>query len=176
MNLTQTITELINSEGPKFDTRPLYIHEIKLLDNEEHKIAYKKKQCLLTTTNERLLYHGTPLRSIENIISNNFDTKKISKGGHIGAGIYFSDMVEQSIYYCLKEEYLGTEVDFIVLVCKVELGTCCELTRSGDTPNCSKLGDSHSAPYSQGDKSGHEYCLFDSDQILPVCRLHLKVS
>ena len=131
---------------------------------------------------------GAPL---ENIIINNFDVEKssIGMGGHIGlqpdislryigSGIYFSDMAEQSIYYCLKPRYLGTGTDFVILVCEVTLGRCYEMERTKETYNCSKYNgyDSHSTYYRQGDKVGHEYCIFDSEQILPVCRLHLKVA
>lgn len=180
MDLTDLITETINIEQPMFDGKPLYVHEVKLLNNDQQKRAYREKQNSLNVSDEKLLYHGTPLRNIETIISNNFDMSKPGTGmsGHIGRGIYFSNMAEQSIYYCLKEKYLGTETDFIILVCKVELGKCCELVRSSETCDCSKIQgyDSHSTPYSQGMKHGNEYCLFDSDQILPICRLHLKVK
>ena len=179
MELMQTIIDTINNEAPAFDGKPLYVERLQLINNETHTQNYKNRQALLQTSNERLLYHGTPLTNIDNIIANNFDIEMSLKGmgGHIGCGTYFSDMAEQSIYYCLKDEYIGTETEFIILVCKVELGRCCELVRSSKTYDCSKYYnyDSHSTPYTQGKKKGYEYCIFDSDQILPVCKVHLKV-
>ena len=179
MDEMQTIINGINKEGPKFDGKPLYVESLEILENKQHSQSYKNKQSLLQTHNEKLLYHGAPLNNIDNIIVNNFDIKRsfTGMGGHIGRGIYFSDMAEQSIYYCLKDEYIGTETDFIMLVCKVELGRCCELIRNSTSMNCSKRDnyDSHSTTYSQGNKHGHEYCIFDADQIYPMYKLHLRV-
>lgn len=175
MNIIQNIIDLVNKENPKFDGKSLYIFEAKVLVNEKHNHDYNIKRNMLSIKNEKILYHGTPLKNIDNIISKNFVITEAYRGmdGHIGRGIYFSDMAEQSIYYCLKEKYIGNETDFIILVCKVELGRCYEMKRTEETNNCSKQDnyDSHSTNYN----FGHEYCLFDSDQIVPVCKLHLKV-
>ena len=180
MDLVDIVNNLINNEKPEFDGKPLFVYEVKVLDNLEHMSAYKNTQLSFPISNEKLLYHGAPLENIESIILDNFNITEALKGmgGHIGQGIYFSDMAEQSIYYCLKNEYTGDETDFIILVCKVELGRCCNRIRSDFDTNCAKFDnyDSHSTPYHQGNKFGHEYCVFDSNQILPVCRLHLKLS
>jgi len=98
MDLTEIITNFVIKERPEFDGKSLYIHEIKLLNNQQHNQIYKNKQLLLPITNEKLLFHGAPFRNIDNIIINNFNLEKVSKGmdGHIGQGIYFSDMIEQS--------------------------------------------------------------------------------
>jgi hypothetical protein len=187
MDLVKIITENINKEQTCFDGKPLYVHEIQLLNNNQHNKTYRDKQSSLSVSNEMLLYHGAPENNINKIILDNFDINEACNGmgGHIGKGIYFSDMAEQSIYYCLKGDglsnelnYLGTETDFIILVCKVELGRCCQLVRCAETFNCAKLNsyDSHTTPYRQGNKVGNEYCLFDSEQIVPVCKLHLKVK
>lgn len=95
---------------------------------------------------------------------------------HIGSGMYFSDLICQSIYYQLKEEYTGDEKYFKLLVCKVALGNSIMLTRSIKTNNINLIEnyDSHITTYSQDGKYGHEYCIFNSQQIAPYALLHLK--
>ena len=42
------------------------------------------------------------------------------------------------------------------------------------TVNMRKLSDSHSTDYEQDGHKGKEYCIFNSEQILPYCLLHMK--
>ncbi len=164
----QDIIELFNNEHPDFDGKRLYIDHIEMLNNH-----YNYKNIF----NEKLLFHGTPLHYIDNIIANGFDVSKAGKSmsGHIGKGLYFSDLICQSIYYQLKEEYIGDETYFKLLVCKVSLGNSILLERTAKTVDIDLINgyDSHITPYDQNGKYGHEYCLFKSNQILPFALLHM---
>ena len=162
------IVEIFNHEKPRFDGQPLYINDIELLTVQHQS----------TIGNEKLLFHGTPLHYIDDIIKNGFDMTKAGShmSGHIGLGMYFSDLICQSIYYQLKEEYTGDEKYFKLLVCKVALGKSILLTRSIKTNNINLLDGyaSHITTYSQDGKHGHEYCIFNSQQIVPYALLHLR--
>lgn len=179
-----TIANQVNDENVVFHGKKLYIHEMLMLNDKSQIKLFNDRtievgdtrvtMCDSMYSNKKLLYHGAPIANIEGIIKENF-IQKPGMHGHIGQGWYFSDMLAQTIYYCLKDRYTGDETDFVVLVCEVDLGRCRDMRRSAPpavpkTPQC----DSHSTEYYQDGKHGREYCLFDSDQILPICRLHLK--
>jgi hypothetical protein len=170
----ETIQQLFYKERPYFDGKPLYIDRIEMLNiNNLH---YNK--TLEQIGNEIIAFHGTPLKYVDNIINNGFDIDMAgnSMSGHIGKGLYFSSLICQSIYYQLKEEYLGTETYFQLIVCKLALGKFKMLKRSKDCINIDLIDgyNSHSTTYSQDRKNGYEYCIFDSNQILPYAILHMK--
>lgn len=167
-----TIRKIFDEEKPIIDGDNLVIDKIELINNE----LLEKKYNACTVMNEKILFHGTPLENIVNITTNGFDESYIGKGmcGHIGKGLYFSDLMCQSIYYQLKYEYTGEETEFTLIVCKVKLGCCLHMKRTKETINIYKLSDSHSTDYDQDGNKGKEYCIFNSEQILPYCLLHMK--
>lgn len=65
------IVEIFNHERPRFDGQRLYIDYIELLTVKHQ----------LTMGNEKLLFHGTPLHYIDDIIKNGFDVTKA--GSHM---------------------------------------------------------------------------------------------
>lgn len=167
----EEIISIFNNECPTFDQKPLSIDKFEFLDNPRLQAIYNN------IGNEKLLFHGTVLRNLDAIISEGFDISLagMSMPGHIGKGMYFSDLICQSIYYQLKERYIGNETMFKLLVCKVSLGRSIYLERKGNQDIPKIIGyDSHITNYSQGQNSGHEYCIFDREQILPYCILHMS--
>lgn len=112
------IIKLFNDEQPQFDGRKLYIDHIDMLNNDLLKQQYDKK--LNEIGNEKLVYHGTLLRYVNSILENGFDPSKAGShmSGHIGKGLYFSDQMEQSIYYQLKEEFIMMKLIFNSLYVK----------------------------------------------------------
>jgi len=108
-------------------------------------------------------------------VNHGFNLNNKSMSGHIGNGFYFSDLICQSIYYQLKYNYTGDEKYFKLLVCKVSLGNCININRSTKTIDINKLVgyDSHMTEYSQDGKVGNEYCLFNNQQIIPYCFMHM---
>jgi len=165
----KVIKKLFYDEAPTFDGQRLILENIEFID------------CLLPYNNlgnEQLLFHGTPLNNLESIVNNGFNIDNRSMSGHIGKGTYFSDLICQSIYYQLKNTYTGDEKYFKLLVCKVSLGNCIKLTRETSTIDINKINgyDSHMTNYDQDGKKGHEYCIFDSNQILPYYFIHMFVK
>ena len=168
----EAIIKLFNDERPRFDGKPLYIDHIDMLNGDEEKYQEKLKEL----GNEKIVYHGTLLRYINNIVKNGFDVSMAGSHmpGHIGKGLYFSDLMGQSIYYQLKEEYTGDETYFQLIICKVALGKSILLDRNNRDIKLMNGYHSHMTPYSQNNKHGHEYCIFNADQILPYALLHLR--
>ena len=128
--------------------------------------------------NTQILFHGTPLENHEKILSEGF---KMCPGmlGHIGKGIYFSDLIEQSLYYQLKYNYTGKETYFKVIVCKVVLGNCTERKRDENWENLPFSSDTHWTlhEHERFYKILHkEYCVNDMSRILPIAILKMKVE
>jgi len=164
----EEIKELFYNELPKFDGKRLFLQSIEFVDST---LPYNN------IGNEKLLFHGTPLNCINSIIENGFNLDNKSMSGRIGNEFYFSDLICQSIYYQLKYEYTGDEKFFRLLVCKVSLGNCINLDRLSKTYDINKISgyDSHMTDYEQDGKEGYEYCLFDSNQILPYCIINMTI-
>jgi hypothetical protein len=163
------VLRLFYKELPKFDGKELRLTDVELIN---YQLPYNN------IGNEQLLFHGAPLNCLDSIVQNGFNLDNKSMAGHIGNGIYFSDLISQCIYYQLKYEYNGDEDYFKLLVCKVALGNCIKLERSCKTSDIDKINgyDSHMTDYEQDGKKGHEYCIFNSDQILPYCFMHMIVK
>ena len=117
--------------------------------------------------NRQILFHGTNARNINAILAHGFDINQPGMPGLIGVGVYFSDLITQSLYYCLKNHYSGFETKFEIIVSSVNLGVCQEV-KQGTTVVTPGI-DSHKTKYDLG----FEYCVFDSTQIKPVGVLHL---
>ena len=172
----EEIIKLFNHERPNFDGKQLYIDHIDMLNNDL--LTHQYNKTLNRIGNEKIVYHGTLLRYVNDILTQGFDPSMAGShmSGHIGKGIYFSDLMCQSIYYQLKEEYTGDEKYFQLIICKVALGNNIILKRTASTVNINLLNgyNSHMTKYDQQGKHGYEYCLFNADQILPYALLHLR--
>lgn len=173
---TNYINSVVDRQSPHFDdSGPLHVHDIQYINNPLLLQRFVAKCNTIAHSNQKLLFHGTPFKNIQSIITDGFDLKKVGDHGIIGRGIYLSDLIWQSIYYCLKDRYHGDETDFHLVCCVVELGKCNHMTYD---VNCELYPDynSHTTIHPDGKQLGNEYCIFDADQILPVCILHLKTS
>lgn len=162
------IVALFKKEQPSFDGRLLALDDVEFLNTS---LPYNP------IGNEKILFHGTEIKNIPNIVKNGFDnTWEKTMSGHIGKGIYFSDLMSQSIYYQLKFKY-DDETLFTLIGAKVSLGKCVKLERTLLTIDIDKLPgyDSHTTPYQQDCHYGNEYCVFDANQMIPYCLIYLSV-
>lgn len=160
---------MVESQDAKLDGRKLHLEKIEWV-NEINGLHD-------TDQNIKFLFHGTPPENIPDLIKNGIDPNRQEMSGLIGKGFYLSNLIEQSIYYSLKYTYnpenvAGIQIPLIVF--KVSLGKCIEFSYSdlSRTLNINKLQgyDSHCKKYMHG----YEYCVFDSDKIVPVCILYLR--
>lgn len=85
-------------------------------------------------------------------------------------------MIEQSIYYSLKRQYIGNETKFRLIVTKVDSSNFRELDRQL-FHNCSEMygADTYSCHYEQNGKHGHEYRVFNKDKMIPAFLLYLNI-
>lgn len=173
------IPNIVSQEAFDYHGRRLvYDNECDIVVSEDVLKQYNLKKSEMKDPNEVVLFHGTKIWNLPNIITNGFNPNQAGMTGVIGKGTYFSDLISQSIFYSC-DYYTGNETEFIVLVCRVCLGNSKYIDRyDAASGNCSKQADSHWTQYY--DKDGYkvvhakEYCIFDSNQILPWKLLYLR--
>lgn len=165
------IKEWFNKENPKFDGLDLYIKNIKILKDE-----YKENK------EYKILCHGTKPINLDSIIKNGFQKDYIhsNMNGLLGNGFYFSDMLEQSIYYTFPSGYNDSSdlkeknrTEMTLLIVGINLKNCLEI-KSFKT-NKDSLYDTHFMVYKQGNKSGYEYCVFNEKNIKILALLKLDL-
>ena len=106
-------------------------------------------------------FHGTAATSVDEIMKNNFRIDLISQNtgnpGQYGSGIYFSEVPKVCFHY-------GESL----LLCKVLLGKCCDVTAMTDVKGKQLISgyDSHGA-YPTSDGNFKIIVIGDKDQILP---------
>ena len=121
---------------------------------EAFKKAGRSDECIFG-------FHGTAATSVDEIMKNNFRIDLISKNtgnpGQYGSGIYFSEVPEVCFQY-------GDSL----LLCKVLLGKCCDVTSIKDIKGKPLMSgyDSHGA-LTTSDGNFKIIVIFDKDQILP---------
>ncbi|CAH6419223.1 Hypothetical protein HVR_LOCUS421 [uncultured virus] len=161
------------TQQPCFDGKALGISKIESLV-----LNYELKE------KDKLLYHGTPFESIPDILMNGFTQKET----------FFSDLIEQSIYYNLKRQYIGNETEFRLIVTNVDFSSHVQLSdnsyhsKSHPIYNI-EIEDSassraqldftarvQSCSYSQNGKTGNEYRVFSGTRMTPVFLLYLTIA
>lgn len=162
---TDYLTTIFNQQQPKFDGKKLYLDHVEYVGNAELLKKYEEKKKLLGFPEEKLLFHGTPLENLQNILDNGF---KVGKSFLI----YFSDLIEQSLYYQLKVNYTGNEKEFTVLGCKVLVGECPTMKRNEKV----KGKYTYRISYKEDEQSAFEYCVSETDRVLPLCLIKILIQ
>ena len=150
------------------DTAAKYEEQRKMFE-EEGKVDDKGK------VTEVLLFHGTAVASVENILTENFIMDAVplqlntqnearKKAMMYGRGIYFSELPAVSLMY-------GNGL----LLCKVMLGNCEVFRPNGSNPP--EIADKFDSREVQGvDGQGVVHVVKKPAQILPYCVINLKAS
>ena len=190
--LTETLRKEMELQMPIFAGKngyhPVVFKDFKAFPiNKELTARYERRktelECSLSHGSiEKILFHGTLDRNVDNIKANGCKTNlgSLSLRGHAGQGFYLANLIGQAMYYQLGEVYTGKETELSVVVCKLLLGKCSDVIRC--VPHCESCLDSpcdtHRIPYN--DKlhykiPGFEYCSMREDNILPIGMLRMTV-
>ena len=158
------------------------IHSIKYIENDEIMMKYEKQRQLFKEqgkvnnhgeVDELLLFHGTSVANLDNILSYNFnlDANPIQqhhnketrqKNMMFGKGVYFSEIPSVSLMY-------GNGL----LLCKVMLGACDVFKPRGIfPPDIAEEFDSREIQ--DNDNFGAIHLVKNPDQILPYTVIQLK--
>eukprot|EP00455_Lapot_gusevi_P019645 TRINITY_DN2097_c0_g11_i1.p1 TRINITY_DN2097_c0_g11~~TRINITY_DN2097_c0_g11_i1.p1 ORF type:complete len:311 (+),score=66.63 TRINITY_DN2097_c0_g11_i1:89-934(+) len=129
-------------------------------------VAFEAKQQELMSSGRPykpiLAFHGTSKDSVDNIIRNNFDMRRISSNtgdyGYFGKGFYFSEFVCTSMGYNQNQSSL--------LLSKVLIGRQYKCPDMMEGAPLMPGYDSHLSP------DGTEVVIFDNTQILPCYIVH----
>lgn len=158
------------------------IESITYIENDDSSLKYEEQRRLFETegkvdengkVREVLLFHGTAVASVENILSENFlvdalplqvntSNEARKKAMMFGTGVYFSELPAVSLMY-------GNGL----LLCKVMLGECEVFKPSGTSPP--EISSSHDSREVRGvDGQGVVHVVKRPAQILPYCVITLK--
>ena len=159
------------------------IESITYIENDESTMQYEEQRKLFKQqgkvnkdgkVDEMLLFHGTAISSLDNILASNFvvdaipvqqntmnETRK--KTMMFGRGVYFSEMPSVSLMY-------GNGL----LLCKVMLGSCEVFRPQGaPPPDIPDMFDSREIQTSS-EQQGVIHVVKNPVQILPYCVIQLK--
>eukprot|EP01080_Neovahlkampfia_damariscottae_P008388 gene8388-213_t len=129
------------------------------------------------------LLHGTSLANWRNIQRVGF---ALGTGGALGKAIYFTDDIAKALSYskctiCAKSycNVHGENDDYIVLLCKVNLGDVQQLTNHDRTLVAPKIFKNSvmgvSSTYAKSSKFlFNEYAIYDKNQVYPEYALYVK--
>jgi hypothetical protein len=121
---------------------------------------YLMKQEILQRSvdaNEKLVWHGTDINNIDDIVSNGFDVR-LARDGAIGQGIYFAASAGTSLSYVKNGDRM--------ILCRVALGNTTTGHRSLRRPPLIKPGLLYDSVDGRiGDDT--MFCLFDNRQCYP---------
>jgi len=107
--------------------------------------------------NEKLVWHGTDINNIDDIIKNGFDIR-LARDGAIGQGIYFAASASTSLSYVKNGDKM--------LLCRVALGNTTGGQRNLRRPPQAKPGVLYDSVEGRiGDDT--MFCLFDNYQCYP---------
>lgn len=160
------------------------IESITYIENDDSTAAYEKQKDLLKQqgkvnengqVDELLLFHGTSVSSIDNILSTNFivdslpqqrnsQNEQRKKTMMFGRGVYFSELPAVSLMY-------GNGL----LLCKVLPGKCEVFKPQGVAPGeIPQDYDSREVQATATDNQGVIHVVKSPAQILPYCVIQLK--
>lgn len=157
----------------------------------------KERFMKLPNSNRYLLWHGSSLTNFVGILSNGLKIapKEVDlNGAALGKGIYFSDSVSKSSYFCDEiDDFDEGDNIRLLLLCEVELGNILELQRPQDiqqlpdgknsvkgcgamySPTTLNLDDGLKIPSGNMEQYHETNCFFDYNEYVVYKEAQVKI-